>query len=276
MSKRITQQTYGERSKNYTNPAARRLLEIMDRKKSNLCLSIDVTTTEKILNIVDATHVDIIEDFSEEFITRLRQLSDKYDFLIFEDRKFADIGNTVVHQYSRGIHKIASWAHITNAHPLPGPGIITGLASVGLASGRGLLLLAEMSSAGCLAKGSYTAAAVQMAREKRDFVIGFIAMQRVETLYPPMDVAKASADPGAVEDFLIMTPGVGLDVAGDAMGQQYRTPHAAVYESGSDIIIVGRGIYGKGDDVEEMKRQAERYRQAGWEAYLSRLQTIAQ
>lgn len=70
-----------------------------------------------------------------------------------------------------------------------------------------------------------------------------------------------------------MTPGVGLDVAGDAMGQQYRTPHAAVYESGSDIIIVGRGIYGKGDDVEEMKRQAERYRQAGWEAYLSRLQT---
>ena len=73
-----------------------------------------------------------------------------------------------------------------------------------------------------------------------------------------------------------MTPGVGLDVSGDTMGQQYRTPHAVIYESGCDVIIVGRGIYGKGDNVQEMKKQAERYRQAGWDAYLSRLQSGTQ
>ena len=99
-----------------------------------------------------------------------------------------------MHQYAHGVHKIANWAHITNAHPLPGPGIITGLASVGLALGRGLLILAEMSSAGSLAKGTYTASAVQMAREKRDFVVGFIAMQRVETLYPAVDGTHAPAN----------------------------------------------------------------------------------
>lgn len=174
-------------------------------------------------------------------------------------------GNTVALQYAAGVHKIASWSHITNAHPVPGPSIISGLASVGKPLGRGLLLLAEMSTKGSLAIGAYTEAAVRMAREHRDFVIGFIAQRRMD------GVGAEHVDSN--EDFLILTPGVGLDAKGDSMGQQYRTPKEVVTESGCDVIIVGRGIYGKSDnlDIQAVQTQAERYRSEGWAAYLARI-----
>ena len=294
----IRSQTYVQRSAKHKNPAAKALLETMARKSTNLCLSIDVTKKESLLRITDAvgpsicllkTHIDIVEDFDRDLIDQLQKLAQLHDFLIFEDRKFADIGaslafhlcfqyietllgNTVTNQYASGPFKIASWAHITNAHVIPGPGIITGLARVGLPLGRGLLLLAEMSGAGTLARGEYTQESLRMARASRktqgeeNFVIGFIAMGRIEE----KSVIGKEDQRDADEDFLILTPGVGLDVKGDGLGQQYRTPHQVVLESGCDVIIVGRGIYAS-DDVSEMQRQAERYKAAGWNAYLERI-----
>ena len=122
-----------------------------------------------------------------------------------------------------------------------------------------------MSTKGSLATGTYTEEAVRMARAHPDFVIGFIAQRRMEGV--------GAGDNNDNEDFLILSPGVGLDSRGDAMGQQYRTPHEVITESGCDIIIVGRGIYGKGPGVnaQEVRAQADRYCEAGWQAYLARI-----
>lgn len=268
-------QSYGHRALGQKNPAAKLLLETMERKKSNLAVSVDVTKTKDFLAIIDVvgpfvclikTHIDIIDDFDSSLIEHLQALSVKHDFVIFEDRKFADIGNTVALQYSSGVYKIASWSHITNAHPVPGPSIITGLASVGLPLGRGLLLLAEMSTKGSLATGSYTEDAVRLAHTNRDFVIGFIAQRRMD------HVGTAEAERGINEDFLILTPGVGLDTKGDAMGQQYRTPREVILNSGCDVIIVGRGIYGNDLSlVDTIAARSKQYMTEGWAAYLQRL-----
>lgn len=118
-----------------------------------------------------------------------------------------------------------------------------------------------MSSAGNLATGEYTRIAVQMARQAgQEFVVGFIAMSRVDSEKEDQEA-----------DWLIMTPGVGLVAKGDKLGQQYRTPREVVFDSGCDVIIVGRGIYGIQGGEEAVKAEAERYRQEGWSAYLDRI-----
>jgi uridine monophosphate synthetase len=251
----MRKKTFKQRAELSQNLIAKKLFTLMENKQTNLAVAADLTSSRALLELTEAigpeicvlkTHVDILDDFTPQVTQELRRLADKHQFLIFEDRKFADIGNTVSHQYRGGIYRIADWADIVNAHAVPGPAIIDGLKEIGLPKGRALLLLAEMSSAGTLAYGEYTHQAVRMAEAHPDFVIGFISLR------------KLSEDPR----WIYMTPGVQLASGKDLLGQQYKTPES-VMEAGSDIIIVGRGIYG----AEKPKVQAKIYRQAGWEAY---------
>lgn len=46
--------TYAQRAKKHPNAAAQNLLLTIERKRSNLCLSADVTTSAELLRIVDA------------------------------------------------------------------------------------------------------------------------------------------------------------------------------------------------------------------------------
>jgi len=147
--------TYGERAALCQNAVARTLLSLMHRKQTNLCVSADVSTCAELLRLADAvgpficllkTHVDILPDFSDAFLKKLIELAKKHGFLIFEDRKFADIGNTVSLQYGAGVYRIASWADIVNAHILPGPGIIDGLKQVCYSNSSVKILSTEIST----------------------------------------------------------------------------------------------------------------------------------
>ena len=47
-----TTKTYEQRAALHPNPTARRILETMVRKRSNLCVSVDVTTAKDALEVV--------------------------------------------------------------------------------------------------------------------------------------------------------------------------------------------------------------------------------
>lgn len=262
-----TRKSFEERSKLCSNRIASQLLQLMAEKETNLCCSADVDTCKEVLELAEnvgdhicllKTHIDVYTDFDSTFIPKLQAIAKQKKFMIFEDRKFADIGNTVKKQFGAGIYHIADWTHITNCHSVPGPGIIEGLKQISQgddqkesAVNHGLLMLAEMSSKGNLATDQYTATSVKWAEDNKDFVIGFISQKKLSKL----------------ETMIHMTPGVNLEVKGDNIGQQYNTPTKVIGEKGSDIIIVGRGIYKQKDQ----KAAAQKYREAAWNAYTSAL-----
>lgn len=246
------------RFENSSHPITQKLVALMKIKQSNLSISADVTRADDLLKLVKATaeqivvlktHIDIIEDFTPSLTQELRAIADVHGFLIFEDRKFADIGNTVKHQVESGIYRISTWADIINAHLLPGIGIIDGLQAGCQAREVGLLLLAQMSSNHNLFTPEYTQITAQTAEARKDFVMGFIAQ------------SKVSQD----DDLVTMTPGVNLSQGGDGLGQNYNEPHQVV-NNGADIIIVGRGIYG----ATQPQEMAKRYQVLGWEALQQR------
>jgi len=237
---------------------AQKLFKLMEVKKTNLAVALDLTSQDELLKMADIlgphicvlkTHVDILEDYTPSFGENLRKIADKHNFLIFEDRKFADIGQTVSFQYSRGLYRIAEWADMINAHIIPGPGIIEGLKAVA-PKGSGLLLLAQMSSAGTLAKGAYTKKAIEMAEAHSEYVFGFISLR------------KLSASPGMIH----FTPGIKLVKGKDSLGQRYRTVDEIIAKNLSDIIIVGRDI----THAANPKAQAALYQSKAWDLYEQR------
>ncbi|EZA48873.1 hypothetical protein DMN91_006329 [Ooceraea biroi] len=254
--------SYGERAKKTSNPLTSKLLELMESKQTNLCLAADLTRTDAILRLADAVgphiavlkiHVNIIEDFSERFVTRLKEAARLHNFLLMEDCKFGDIGNTVLLQYRHGLYKIAEWADLITVHLVSGASVVNALRDglKGITEPRGVFVVAEMSSQGALTVGDYMKSAVSIAEKTSDLVVGLVCQSNL------------SARP----EMLQLTPGVHLSSSGDGLGQQYNDPQSVI-NAGADLAVVGRGIT---ESSAGWLKAALDYKQPLWEAYEKRV-----
>lgn len=243
-----------DRIKLATNSVTKRVFQIMLEKRSNLCVAVDSNAAKEVLRVVEIIgphvvvvklHQDVVQDWTEETEKQIVALANRHNFLLFEDRKLADIGNTVRLQAER----VVGWADLVTVHGVGGPGVLEGVHAAANGKGRevGALIVAEMSSAGNLAKGEYTKGCVEMGEARPGLVSGFICQSRL------------SKDYGMVQ----MTPGVHRAVAGDGGDQRYVTPSKAILERGADIVIVGRGVTGELDQG----AACVLYKEEAWAAY---------
>lgn len=251
-----TRSSYEQKLQSTQHSVSKKLLETALAKKSNLIASADVTTTQELLELAEKvgphiialkTHIDIISDFEyEKTITPLKAIAAKHQFLLMEDRKFADIGNTQELQFTSGVFKITDWADFVTSQ------VIGGFESLDCFKNVGVVAIVGMSSKGALTTASYREEALKVALSHPN-VIGGVSQNKIP------------------EDLLLFTPGVNLADSGDGKGQQYNTPEHVFKTLHTDFIIVGRGIY-KSNDPEA---SAITYKTEGWNAYINSLEKKA-
>ncbi len=251
--------TYQEKHQSATHPVTQKLLDIVEQKQTNLIFSGDVTTKKELLYLADVTgphicslktHIDIVHDFDKDLIDQLQGLARKHNFLLFEDRKFSDIGNTVKYQFISEHYDIPSWADMVTVHLTAGASLVDALADSGKLDETALIAIVGLSSSDTLTDQAYIQRAMEIVNDKKEYFSGIVAQNDL--------LGKESG-------LLQFTPGINLSSKGDKHGQTYNSPEKAFATKATDIIIVGRGIYRAEDPV----LAAKTYQKAGWDAYVA-------
>ena len=121
-------EVWGARWNAATSSMAKRYMEVATAKQSLVCLAADRNTMAGLFDLIEAvgkhvaarkTHVDLVDDWTPEAWSAFCKAAHESNLLIFEDRKFADIGKISRAQMA-GIYDIRSWSDLVTAHLISG------------------------------------------------------------------------------------------------------------------------------------------------------------
>lgn len=199
------------------------------KMKSNLCLSLDIPYWDRFFEVLEKTankicmlkiHLDIMKNTEPQHIKRLKNMAVSNNFLIWEDRKFCDIGNTNKLQLDNLLD--LELVDFVSVNPSGG------LKSLEPFFDRiGVFVLAEMSSENNLLNRQYTAECLEITNKNHTKISGIIN-QTIKKDY-------------ISSNLLSITPGISIEEKSDNTGQKYRKLYEL--ENKPDIIVVGRAIY---------------------------------
>ena len=163
-------------------------------------------------------HIDTFKDFSIENLVKLQQYKEKYNLLIWEDRKFADIGHIMIKQVKNSVYCYQDWVDIFSIHG------ITGFESINAVMEENpkikWILVSQLSSSENLITETYTERCKEMYKTN----VNIIGMVCQEYLGP---------------EFIHIVPGISKHVETDNKGQKYNT---IVDKKFADFFVVGRSI----------------------------------
>lgn len=253
----MTKRTIEERMAKCQSPLLRKLFGIMLEKKTNLCVAADLGDTASILKLAEEVgpHICLLKIHSENVgevkksdLSQLNELKKKFNFLLFEDRKFFDGGKVVEQCYK---NTYSDYVDLVTVFPNGGDAIFQAIrdGSKHVDEPRGCLAVCELSFIGVIQPDA--AKLLEVAERNRPTCVGIVAQS--------LNVSDDSS-------MIKLSPGVHLNRAGDDHNQQWRAPEE-VMSSGTDVIIVGRGI------TEASRGQwgnlAKEYKELAWSVYVA-------
>lgn len=233
-----------------SNLITEKLLMIIRKKKTNLIVSLDCDIKDlfDIIQLIGdhvcaiKIHFDIYNIYSQCFAEDINKLKQEKEFLVIEDRKFADIAHISLKQ----LDIVQSFADIITVHGICGESLIKELNNRNI----GLLPVHMLSLENNLIDRTYSNKLLNICR-KYNNVVGFVSQEKIDgyLTFSPGIKLVSGAPPKAVSfhsahDMRIHAPNANETAerrctGSDGMGQQYKS----VDSHNADIFIVGRGIY---------------------------------
>lgn len=205
------------------------LQEIIKIKKTNICLAADVDTVQDLCNLIESVgnyicilklHHDVISDWTEKqtyIVSQLNRYKKDYNFLIWDDRKYADIGYIMAKQV-----RLNSWSDIVSIHPIVGFDSVSCISSI-----KPIIVIGELSTYDSLFNKEYINY-IQQNHMKLQNLIGIVCQHKMS------------------DTVLNIVPGIGLKTSTDNAGQQHTNIRDSS-KSFADIYVIGRSIT-KSDD----------------------------
>ena len=197
---------------------------IIKEKRSNICLAADVDYMKELFDLIKLLgdkicilkiHHDIILDFFDNYsenVKKLNSLKEEYNFLIWEDRKYADIGTIMARQ----VNNVSKWADIISVHS------ISGKESLEQLNNMSLIIIGNLSTKDNIIDSNYMIRTSQIVDDLPN-VIGVVCQNKFSNTK------------------LNIVPGISLTDGEDGMGQKYSSI-SSNSKSFADIFVIGRAI----------------------------------